>query len=103
MSTDYLQALLSDAEGYMIAARRGDLRAAREALDTVNYYQTLRETGEGEEPWLAADAQAGDIESEAIDIIERLTGQEGPKAEPHKCSSLICRLLGFHIKAPWEK
>ena len=106
MDTSYLQDLLSDAESYMIDARRGNLRAAREALDTVNYYQTLRQDGEGDEPWLAGDDYAGDMESEAIDIIERLTGRARPRAKTCKdygCSSWACWFLGFHVKAPWEK
>jgi hypothetical protein len=104
MDSSYLQDLLSDAESYLAEARRGDLRAAKEAQDTVNYYQTLRSNGEGDEPWPAADDYAGDMESEAVAIIERLTGQKGEvEARPHKCKSWLCRLLGFHDKGPHDR
>jgi hypothetical protein len=105
MGTEYLQDLLSDAEGYLADARRGDLPAAQEALDTVNYYQTLRENGEGEEPWEAADDYAGDMETEAIDIIEKLTRRARPRAKTCKdygCTSWACWLLGFHVKGPHD-
>jgi hypothetical protein len=102
MHTDYLQDLLSDAEGYLADARRGDLRAAKEAQDTVNYYQTLRSNGEGDEPWPAADDYAGDMESEAIDIIERLTGQQRREAKAHDCKSWLCWLLGLHVRGPHD-
>lgn len=105
MSTDYLQDLLSDTESYMIEARKGNLRAAHEALDTVNFYQSLRADDEGEEPWLAADAYAGDMETEAIELIEKLTGRGRPRAKTCKdygCNSWACWLLGFHIKGPYD-
>jgi hypothetical protein len=105
MGTDYLQDLLSDAESYLIDARKGDLRAAKEAQDTINYYQTLRSNGEGDEPWPAADSYAGDMETEAIAIIERLTGQERREAKTCKdynCNSWVCWLLGFHVKGPYD-
>jgi hypothetical protein len=101
MEADYLQDLLSDTESYLIDARRGDLRAAKEAQDTINLYQTLRSNGEGDEPWEAADAYAGDMESEAVAIIGRLTGQNR-EAKRHDCKSWLCWLLGFHVKGPHD-
>lgn len=71
----YLQDILSDAESQLTEAEKDVLRAAIEARDSANLYQSMRECGDGEEPWLAADAMAGDLESKAIEIIRRLRGK----------------------------
>jgi hypothetical protein len=87
---------LGDAESCLIRAQRTENRKdARDARDYAQCYMAERAHGAAE-PWEGADDLAGDIESEAIGILHE------NDLKPVTCGSLICKLLGFHIKGPHE-